>query len=232
MKMRMTPEAKTGIIVLVCVAALITLVLKVGNFKLFQKGYTLKSQFHFTAGVKKHAPVRLSGVDVGEVKDIHLIYAEDTLIELEFWFRDDVKIRKDAHAYVTTLGLMGEKYIEIKVGTGAAEYAKPGDLITGDDPVRLEDLMSLGTQVAKDISHMANDISHLAVRLDETVAGNRYKIDEIFDNLDETSDNFREFSQDIKYHPWKILMKGKEKPKEEIEKERAVKKAAKAKPAG
>jgi len=66
------------------------------------------------------------------------------------------------------------------------------------------------------------------IHIDETVVGNRPRFDHIFENLDETSDNFREFSQDIKYHPWKVLVKGKEKSKEEIEKERAKKSAERA----
>lgn len=221
MKVRMTNEAKTGIFVLLCVAALGALLLKVGNFKLFQEGYTVKSRFHYTAGVKKHAPVRLSGVDVGEVKDIHLIYGDETLIELDLWLEDGVKLRADSKAYVTTLGLMGEKYIEVKAGTAAAEYVKAGELIPGEDPIRLEELIEMATKVAGDIGKMAKDISRLANRIDETVADNRPRIDHIFENLEETSQNFKEFSEDIKYHPWKILMKGKEKSKEEIAKDKA-----------
>ncbi len=223
MKMRMTNEAKTGMIVLVSAVALGALLIKVGNFTLLQKGYTVRSQFHFTSGVKKHAPVRLSGVDVGEVKDIRLHYGADTSIELLLWFKEGVKIRLDSKAYVTTLGMMGEKYIEIKAGTAASEYAKEGDLIPSEDPIRLEDLMALGTKLAEDVDKTAKDISRLANRLDETVADNRTKIDKLFENLEETSDNFREFSEDIKWHPWKILMKGKEKSKEEMAKERAKK---------
>ena len=229
MKMRMTNEAKTGMMVLVSVGLLTVLLLKVGNFTLFRKGYTVRSQFHFTAGVKKHAPVRLSGVDVGEIRDIRIDYGEDTVIELVLWLEEDVKMRLDSKAYVTTLGLMGEKYLEIKAGTAAADYAKEGDLIPSEDPVRLEDLMAMGIKVAEDVGKTAKDISHLAGRLDETVADNRPKIDHIFENLEDTSENFRDFSEDIKWHPWKVLMKGKEKSKEEIAKERAKKLAAKNK---
>src|SRR3989338_3024881 len=135
MKIRMTNEAKTGALVLVCAVALLLLILKVGNFTLFQHGYTVTSQFHYTAGVKIHAPVRLSGVDVGEVKDIKVLYGDETLIELGLWLRDGVKLRADSKAYVTTLGLMGEKYIEVKAGTAASPYVKAGDKIPGQDPV-------------------------------------------------------------------------------------------------
>ena len=229
MKIKMTNEAKTGALVLISVLALLALVLKVGNFSLFQHGYLVKSQFHYTAGVKKHAPVRLSGVDVGEVKDIEVHYGDETLIDLELWIQDGVKLRTDSKAYVTTLGLMGEKYVEVKAGTAQAPYAKAGDRIPGEDPVRLEELIQIATKVAGDIGKMANDISSVAKRVDETIVGNKPKINNIFDNLDETSENFRDFSEDIKWHPWKILAKSKEKSKDEMVKERAERLEARAK---
>ncbi|HXV18628.1 MAG TPA: MlaD family protein [Candidatus Omnitrophota bacterium] len=217
MKIRMTNEAKTGVLVVACAVALTLVILKVGNFKLLQEGYLVKAQFHYTAGVKQHAPVRLSGVDVGEVKAINVLYGEDTVIELDIWLEEGVKIRKDALAYVTTLGLMGEKYIEIRAGSSAAEYAAPGDLIPSEEPVRLEDLLKMATEIGDDVSKMAQDISKVANTVNETVEDNKPKIGRIFDNLEDTSENFNDFSQDIKFHPWKILAKGKEKSKDEMD---------------
>ncbi len=225
MKIRMTNEAKTGLFVLLCVVALGLVILKVGNFTLLQTGYAIKSQLHFTSGVKKHAPVRLSGVDVGEVKDIHILYGDETVIELVLWIQDGVKIRKDSKAYVTTLGLMGEKYIEIKAGTGTAEYAKEGDIIPAEDPVRLEDLIEMATKIGEDIGKMAKDISKVANNVDGVIQENKPKLGQIFDNLEDTSLNFKDFSQDIKYHPWKVLMKGKEKNRNEMNTEDAREKA-------
>jgi phospholipid/cholesterol/gamma-HCH transport system substrate-binding protein len=225
---KMSNETKTGILVLTALLALGFLILKVGNFSLFQKGYLVKTRLHYAAGVKKHAPVRLSGVDVGEVKDIRMIYEDETWVELWLRLNEGVKLRTDSMAYVTTLGLMGEKYIEIKAGTASSPYAETGQMIPAEDPVRLEELIQIGTRVADEIAKMAKDIRQMVIHIDETVVGNRPRFDHIFENLDETSDNFREFSQDIKYHPWKVLVKGKEKSKEEIEKERAKKSAERA----
>ena len=229
MKLKVTNETKTGILVLISLAVFGALILKVGNFSFFEKGYTVKCQLHYSAGVKKHAPVRLSGVDVGEVSDIHIIYDDATTVELILWFRDDVKIRLDSKAYVTTLGLMGEKYIEIKAGTPQAAYAKAGDLIPGQDPVRLEDLIETATKVADDIGQMAKDISKVANHVDTAITDNKPKLDHIFTNLEDTSENFKDFSQDIKFHPWKVLAKGKEKTREEMNTEQAREKEARKK---
>lgn len=220
MKNQMANEAKTGLIVVVSVALLLGLVIKVGNFSFFSKGYKLTSKFHFTAGIKKHAPLKLSGVDIGEVHDIRLVYGDETTVEVDFKVNEGVKIKKDSVAYVTTLGMMGEKYVEIRAGS-SPDYAQPGDELLAEDPVRFEELIKTGTQVAKDISAMAKQIEKTVGHVDEVLVDGKPKIGRMLDNFEETSVNFRDFSQDIKWHPWKILAKGKEKSKEEMAKERA-----------
>ena len=105
--------------------------------------------------------------------------------------------------------------------SSTAEYAKENDLIPSTEPIRLEDLIEMATKIAGDIQKMAQDISKVANHVDEAVVANRSKLDRIFDNFEETSDNFREFSEDVKWHPWKVLAKGKEKTKDEMIKARA-----------
>ena len=227
--MKISNEVKTGIFVVVCVAVFGMTAVKVGNFTWTKKGYTLKTVFHFTGGVKKHAPVCLSGVEVGEVKGIHLLYGDETLVELELWLQDGVKIRLDSKALAATFGLMGEKYIEIKPGTATSEYAKEGQSIHGEDPFRMEELVEIGKKVAGDISKTTNDIGSVARHVDEIIVENHPKINDMLDNFDETSENFREFSDDVKYHPWKVLLKGREVPKAERERDRVQRLLAKGK---
>ena len=220
MGIKVTNETKTGIFVFVCLAVLAAMILKVGNYSVFKKGTLVRARFHYTEGVKRSAPVRLSGVDVGEVKEIRLLYGDEIWVEADLHLDEGVRLRKDSRAYVTTLGMMGEKYVEIRPGTKEAPYAADGDFIESKDPVRLEDLIEIGTKVADDIGKMARDISKVASHVDDAVVDNRPKLDQIFDNLEETSENFAEFSQDIKHHPWKILAKGKELSKDELARER------------
>lgn len=230
--MKISNETKTGVFVLICIVALAGMLIKVGNFSFFKKGFTLKTRFHFSGGVKKSAPVCLSGVNVGEVRDIRLIYDEgDTVAEAVLWLEEGTQVRKDSVANVATLGLMGEKYVEIRSGS-SKEIAVTGDLIQGEDPVRLEDLIDIGKKVAGDIGQTARDISRVVNHVDEALQDNRPKLDSIFDNLEETSENFNDFSQDVKYHPWKVLAKGKEVPREQMMKDREVRRLQKAKQRG
>lgn len=230
--MKISNETKTGVFVLICIVALAGMLIKVGNFSFFKKGFTLKTRFHFSGGIKKSAPVCLSGVNVGEVRNIRLIYDEgDTVAEAVLWLEEGTQVRKDSVANVATLGLMGEKYVEIRSGS-SKEIAVAGDLIQSEDPVRLEDLIDIGKKVAGDIGQTARDISRVVNHVDEALQDNRPKLDSIFDNLEETSENFNDFSQDVKYHPWKVLAKGKEVPREQMLKDRETKRLQKAKQRG
>ncbi len=232
MGLKISNETKTGVMVLICLAALVGLLIKVGNFNWFKEGFILKTRFHFTGGVKKSAPVRLSGVDVGEVKNIRLLNeGTETVAEVDMWFENGTLVRKDAVAIVSTLGMMGEKYIELEAGS-STEFAAGGDMIKAEDPVRLEDLIDIGKKVATDIGKTATDISKVANHLDEAIQENRPKLAGIMDNFEETSENFNDFSQDVKHHPWKVLMKGKEVPKEQMLREREARRVERARKRG
>ena len=127
--MKISNELKTGAVIFAAIVILCVILYKTGDISIGKKGYTVQTHVSFAAGVKKFAPVRLSGVEVGEVKDLRLLYdANSTVVEATLWLQDGVKLRKDSTAIVSTLGLMGEKYIEIKAGT-AVEFAAPGESI-------------------------------------------------------------------------------------------------------
>lgn len=219
-KKSISNEVRTGLVVVICLVILAALLIRVGNYTFFKKGYILKSRFHYTGGVKLHAPVALAGVEIGQIKSIHLLYGDETIVETDLLINEGTKIRKDAVAYSTTYGLMGEKYIEIRPGTSKADYAQDGDVLNGEDPVRLEELVAIGKKVASDISNMANNISNVAKNIDGVIGENRGKINRIFDNIEDASENFDYFSENIMHHPWKFLNKGPEMSKEEMEAER------------
>lgn len=207
---KLTNEAKTGIVVLVTLVFLGILVVMVGDFRPFDKGYTVKVTFDYTNGVDKNAPVRIAGVDVGEVKDVKLHYSDKTYVELVLYLQPGARIRTDSEIYSTTLGLMGEKYIEITPGSQGAEFVKPGSTVVGENPIRVEDLIETGKQIAENIDKTLVDVRALTQNLNLAVGDNKPKLDSIFANLELTSQNFKDFSEDIKYHPWKLIHKGKE----------------------
>ncbi|MFH1995497.1 MAG: MlaD family protein [Candidatus Omnitrophota bacterium] len=207
---KISNEVKTGLMVISCFLILAWLVLKTGDVTFSKpEGYNVKLLFSFAGGIEANAPVRLAGVEVGKVKKIELVYTPRTQAILSVWLDEKAKVRKDSEAYINTLGLMGEKYIELTAGT-SDEFLKPGDELVGEDPFQMEKLLKKAETIAENIDEALIDVKALAKNVNGMVEENRNGIGSIVENLEETSKNFNEFSDDIKRHPWKLLIKGKE----------------------
>jgi phospholipid/cholesterol/gamma-HCH transport system substrate-binding protein len=208
-----TNEVKTGILVIVCLAILISFTISVGKIGIFKKEYKIQAVFSKVGGIEKDSPVRLSGVEVGKVEDVQLVYKKegDTKVLLTLQLDQNAKIREGSEACVTTLGLMGEKYIELTPGNEGAPFIKAGTTINGKEPLDLEEMVDIAKKIATEVEATLADIRKLTNHLDDTVVANRSNIDGILGNLNRTTANLEEFSDDIKRNPWKLLMKGKEK---------------------
>lgn len=202
-------EMKVGILVVVCIAVLLGLLYKTGNFNFKKEGYTVKATFSIVAGVQRNAPVRLAGVEIGKVQDIQLAYDKGTNVVVTLWLQNNAKLKTDSKALITALGLMGEKYIEVTAGSDDAPYLEPGGAIIGEDPLQFDSLAKKGEVIAANLDETLSSIQDLAKNTNLVVTDNKEKIDNIFDNLEATTQNMKEFTEDIKRNPWKLMSKGK-----------------------
>lgn len=207
-----TNEVKTGFMVIFCAVILVGLTIMAGNFSLFKEQYKLKAIFTNIAGIQKDASVRLGGVEVGKVESVKIVYTKegDTKIFIGVELDSSAKLREGAIASISTLGLMGETYIALSSGDKGAPFIKPGSTIPGKDPMNVDAIIEEATSTMETAKETMNNISKLAKDLDGAVTGNRDNIDEIMNNLRRTTENFEEFSDDIKRNPWKLLVKGSE----------------------
>jgi phospholipid/cholesterol/gamma-HCH transport system substrate-binding protein len=214
--MKISNELKTGALVLTAAAVLMAVLYKTGDLSYGKKGYTIVTRLNFAGGVKKYAPVRLSGLEVGEVRKLQMIYNPgETLIEAHLWIEEGYKLRRDSKAIVGTMGLMGEKYIEVTAGS-APEFIVPGDMIESEDPVSMDELMRTFNNVGEDVQLTLGDFRELIRNANGVIGENRQKIGRIVDNLEEASAYATDFTLNIKHHPWKVLQKGKDKSPEEM----------------
>ena len=218
--MKLDKETKIGIFVVICVIALLMLTFKVGNFQIGKEGYYLKVQFKNINGVEVGSPVMLSGLEVGQVKEVKLVYdkKEGTKIILALWLQDQARARQDSKIAIRTMGLMGEKYIEISSGSQNAPFLAGGAMIIGEEPFDLDGLIAKSDSIADnlnkaliDISSLSEDVSGLVVNLDDTLIESKDSLENIIQNFEGISKNLEEFSDDIKRHPWKLMYQGKEK---------------------
>lgn len=133
-------EVKVGLFVFIAFVLLSVVVFSVSDFYTTQAQYTylLRVRFKFVNGVEIGAPVRLSGVKVGEVRSVRVYRDEATqrsLAEVGVRISRDALVEEDATIHVNTLGFLGERYIEMVPGTPGARTLSPGEILVGRDSV-------------------------------------------------------------------------------------------------
>jgi len=206
-----TNEVKVGIVVAIAIVILIfsAFIVKEGEVRGFRtKEYTIKVTFNFVGGLKETAPVRLAGVKVGQVEKIRFIQEPTTKVETTISLKEAIRLRENAQFSITTVGLLGEKYIEITPGSLDATIVKPGATLIGKDAVDISKVFSSAGGAMQDLGNIIS-----SVREGEGTVGKLVADEELYDNLNAMIKNLRELSEDVKEHPWKLFRKSEAKKK-------------------
>jgi len=208
---KITNEFKVGLFFILSLAALFYLSASTGKLDFKKSGYYLYVLFDEVAGLQKKAPVMLNGLEVGKVDEIKLIYDnQKTQVRLKLWLDKEAKISANPVVSIKTLGLMGEKFIQIASFANKG-YLPADTLLEGKPYMDLDVLMEQSQGITKSLDSLIANINNLTTEVKGLATENKDKVSLIISNLEVTSKNFEEFSSDIKAHPWKLLFKGKEK---------------------
>lgn len=155
-------ELKVGVFVFAALVILGSLVFKAGDFYL-KPGYTVRFLFDFVSGVDSGSPVRVAGVNVGEVKAIHVIRAADgsTHVEAIAWIAQRVAIEEDADARINSLGILSEKYIEVIPGTPGSPTLKNGGFLKGKSPIAFSQLTESGGRLIEKMEYAVDNLNNV-----------------------------------------------------------------------
>jgi phospholipid/cholesterol/gamma-HCH transport system substrate-binding protein len=126
-------QLKVGITVIVASITLgFLLFLMSGTSGLFTPRITIKSYFDNASGLRIGAPVRLSGVDIGNVTKISIV-REKPLTPVEITMKVSTKysydMRRDSVASLETAGVLGETYLDIDSSQAVGGALQDGDTI-------------------------------------------------------------------------------------------------------
>lgn len=121
-------EIGVGILVSITIVALFFIALKVSNFTALQERptYQVEALFENIGGLKKRAPVKLSGVVIGRVADISIdakTYKAKVLMEIDTFYST---LPLDSSAAILTSGLLGDQYVGVTPGA-EEDFLKSGD---------------------------------------------------------------------------------------------------------
>jgi phospholipid/cholesterol/gamma-HCH transport system substrate-binding protein len=203
--MKINNEVKTGLVVVLAMAVAGIFWIKTAS--LTGAPYRLKTQFNYAEGVKPDSIVKLSGIEIGRVENIKFLYTPDTKVELTLLLNRNAKIHEDSIAFISTSGLVGDAFLGLTPGSPDKPFVKEGSMLMSEDPVEMRKLMKKVDAISESLDKTLNEFRNLAENVNGVVKDNRSKIDGMLANLEQTSANFKEFSEDIKKNPWKLLSK-------------------------
>lgn len=107
------------------------LAISLGNVRLLSGNRTtIVARFSSIGDLRKAAPVRIAGVNVGQVGKIQLA---DYIARIELAIDADVKIPSDTIASIRTSGLLGEAFVSLSPG-GSDRMLRDGDAIVQTEP--------------------------------------------------------------------------------------------------
>ncbi len=128
-------QLRVGITVIVASLTLgFLLFLMSGTAGLFTPRIVLKSYFDNAQGLRQGAPVRLSGVDIGNVTHIRIVPDKDKqLTPVEVTMKVSTKysyaLRRDSMTSLDTAGVLGETYLDIESAQAVGPPAQEGDTL-------------------------------------------------------------------------------------------------------
>ncbi|MBN1479905.1 MCE family protein [candidate division KSB1 bacterium] len=144
-QMEKSHEIKVGLMILIGIAIIIFVIFAVGQQQgILEERYVLNVYMARVNGLQTGAPVRLNGVRVGSVTGVGFpddLNNPQIRVSLEILTRVQDRIRADSEAFIGTLGLLGDKFVSITMGSMDYAVLKNGDFLRGTDPIDVEKLI-------------------------------------------------------------------------------------------
>lgn len=220
-------ELKVGGFVLLGFVCLTYFVASVTNFSFVEKGYLLSVSFNYANGLKDAAPVRLAGVDAGNVKKISVFTdntdGQRTKVRVNLWLRQGIQIPADSVVTINQLGLLGEKYVEIIPGHDT-HFLTENAVLVGTDPVPFEKITERVNHLTEELEVTINNINNglLSPKNQKSIEDTLADVHEVVLHIKEGQGtvgkllvddgiyrNLEELTADLKVNPWKLLYRPK-----------------------
>lgn len=147
--MSVSTETRVGIFFLVGLVVLGVVTFKVEDMgSLFTRKVIMKTRVTHAAGLKVGDTVALAGLKVGEIKAIEI---RDNMIEVTMGLADEVTVREDSVAKIAWGGLLGNRYVDMTLGSPGAAALASGAYVKSEEALRLDDIFRKVDEAARDM---------------------------------------------------------------------------------
>ncbi|UCD34492.1 MAG: MCE family protein [Nitrospiraceae bacterium] len=159
---------RVGMVMSLTLAVILLAVLFAGSIeKIFVPRVVIYAMVDDVKGLREGAPVWFSGVEIGSVRAIEFMEKQKVRVKMSI-VSDAVRyLKKDSGANILTLGLLGDKYVEITPGSGDAEGLRAGDGIAGHTQTELQDVVQTSQASIEKIADFVGTLEEILVRVEK-----------------------------------------------------------------
>jgi len=157
-------QLKVGVMILVALAILTVAVFKLGEAaNLFSKRYTLVALLPSANGLRAGGSVTVAGQLAGTVSSIEFLAPDaDTtrnlLVMVEIDQALQPQVREDSKARLRTLGLLGDKVLDISPGTPRFAILPPNDTLQVESALDYESVLLQASGAVTDMVTLTHDL--------------------------------------------------------------------------
>jgi phospholipid/cholesterol/gamma-HCH transport system substrate-binding protein len=169
---------KVGLLTLAAMASVVVMSLKITqNQSGFGKHVEYKTILKDASGILEKTPIKVAGINAGRIKTIELAGSEALLT---FEILEKIKVTDTAKLKIKSVGLLGDKYIDMDLGSGGEDRLKAGSFLATEGGDGFDALAKDASEVLKEVKEIAQTIKD-ALRDDQ----GRNVIKEIVGNINE-----------------------------------------------
>ena len=144
---------------------------------LLERRYRLVTYFEDVQGLVVGAPVRLAGKDVGQVEFVTFgpLDEQRPPVRVVLLVARDVqdRVRSDSVASIGTIGLLGDKYVAISMGTSAGRVLEDEQELASVSPIDLSMAVVRGTEAIDNVATLAENLNRVVGSFHEAMGGQR-----------------------------------------------------------
>ena len=203
---------RLGVFIVIALLIFAAGVFWIGNKQfLFHSTYRLQAEFQNVAGLNGGAEVRVGGIHEGTVRQIRLPMRPNekvrVLMDLAGGTRNVIK--KDSVATISSEGLVGDKFVEISFGSEQAPKVNNGDMIQGEPPLQISDLLNKTNEVLdstkgaiENVNDTTNNLKSITTKIDQGqgTVGALINNKKIYQNVNAGAAAFQENMEALKHN--------------------------------
>ena len=198
-------ELRVGILAILSFLILaIALVLVSGGRGFLTQQYTLKTYLQSASGLRKGSLVWLAGIEVGNVHQVNISGSENPDRAAEIIMRIEKQyqefIREDSAATLGSIGLLGDKYVDISRGSLSHPILPENGEVIGSTEADIKKIMQNSNDLVANLGDLVDKISEITskVNVGQGTLGKLINDPSMFNSLSGTSSELHSLVTEVK----------------------------------